>query len=255
MITVELHRLNLPAGSRILDIGCGSGRHVAAAYALERATVVGADPNINDLCQARARLCFHDQCGAHGNGRWALTAADITRLPFDDGAFDLVICSEVLEHIPDHHRAMGEIIRVLKPGGPLVVSVPRRWPETLCWTLSRAYRHMPGGHVRIYNARQLTRQIEDRGVRHWHTHFAHSLHSPYWWLKCLLGIDRDQIAPVRLYHRFLTWDIMQRPAWTRALDRWLNPLLGKSVVLYFRKPALNSSAKASPCTARSMIRT
>lgn len=238
MITVDFHCLELPAGSRILDIGCGSGRHVTAAYGLDQAVVVGADPCFDDLCRARSRLCFHDQCGVHGNGRWALAGADINRLPFPDGTFDLVICSEVLEHIPDHHQAMNEIVRVLKPGCQLVVSVPRRWPETVCWHLSREYRRMPGGHVRIYDAKALARHIASRGMTHWRTHYAHALHSPYWWIKCLVGIDRDQVPPVRFYHRFLTWDIMQRPAFTRTLERWLNPLLGKSVVLYFRKPAV-----------------
>ncbi len=49
---------------------------------------------------------------------------DVTRLPFPDGAFDVVICSEVMEHIPDNRKAVSELMRVLKPGGDLVVSVP-----------------------------------------------------------------------------------------------------------------------------------
>lgn len=238
MITVDFHRIKLPPGSRILDIGCGSGRHVAAAYALERVDVVGADPCFNDLKKARERLRIHDYLGEHGQGRWSLQAADITHLPFTDASFDLVVCSEVLEHIPDHHRAMGEIVRVLKPGRQLVVSVPRRWPEAICWWLSRPYRNDPGGHVRIYDAWQLVRHMESQGVKHRLTHFAHSLHTPYWWLKCLLGIKRQKpYWPVRLYHQFLVWDLMQKPKITRTLEQWLNPVLGKSVVLYFHKPA------------------
>lgn len=236
MITVDFQCLALPAASRILDIGCGTGRHTAAAYALEGARVVGADPCLTDLNEARERLQEHHRLGAHGNGRWHLAAADITNLPFEDGRFDLVICSEVLEHIPDHHRAMAEITRVVRPGSHLVVSVPRRWPETVCWTLSRKYRLAPGGHVRIYRAGQLIQRLQALGLTHWRTHFAHSLHTPFWWLKCLLGPERDQLWPVRCYHRFLTWDLMQKPPLTRRLDQWLNPWLGKSVVLYFRKP-------------------
>jgi len=235
MITVDFQCLDLPAGCRILDIGCGSGRHVGAAYALDHATVVGADANEKDLKAARERLEFHDFLGQHGHGRWLLSAADITHLPFTDDSFDLVICSEVLEHIPDHHRAMAEILRVLKSGHPLVVSVPRRWPERICWFLSSEYRRMPGGHVRIYHALELIEKIESIGASHWRTHFAHGLHSPYWWLKCLLGLENTQRLPVRLYHRLLTWDIMHRPWLTRTLERWLNPLVGKSVVFYFRK--------------------
>ncbi|RJQ86172.1 MAG: class I SAM-dependent methyltransferase [Desulfobacteraceae bacterium] len=235
MITVDFHCLNLPAGSRILDIGCGSGRHVAAAYALERADVIGADPSLQDLKQAQTRMHYHDQLGIHGKGRWHLTGGDVTSLPFADNSFDLVVCSEVLEHIPDHQRAITEIVRVLKTDRHLVVSVPRRWPEKLCW-LSHAYGHMPGGHIRIYRAADLVQRVQSRGLRHWRTHFAHSLHTPYWWLKCLVGLHHNDFWAVRLYHRFLTWDIMQRPRLTRVLDDILNPLLGKSVVLYFYKP-------------------
>jgi SAM-dependent methyltransferase len=235
MITVDFQCLDLACGTRILDIGCGSGRHVAAAYAIEKACVVGADPNFNDLKEAESRLRYHDDLGAHGRGRWHLTGADITRLPFADNSFDLVICSEVLEHIPDHHRAMFEIVRVLKSDRHLVVSVPRRWPATLCW-MSHDYCRAPGGHLRIYHAGALVRHIQARGLRHWRTHFAHSLHTPYWWLKCLLGLHQENRWPVLLYKRFLTWDIMQRPRLTRTLEACLNPLFGKSVVLYFYKP-------------------
>lgn len=239
MITVDFNCLPLVAGSRILDIGCGSGRHVAAAYALDRAVVIGADANVEDLAKARSRLNFHDMVGEHGNGNWGLNAADATRLPYADEAFDLVVCSEVLEHIQDHHRAMDELVRVLKPGKHLVISVPRRWPETICWALSPGYRCDPGGHVRIYRADNLTRAIEARGLTHWRTHYAHGLHSPYWWLKCLVGFKRDALWPVALYHRFLTWDLMEKPKVTRTIEEWLNPLMGKSVVLYFRKDTSN----------------
>ncbi len=237
MITVELKRLDRPGPKRILDIGCGSGRHTAAAYGLDNAFVVGADPKMDDLKQARERLAFHDGFGAAGRGSgWRLMAADIEALPFADGSFDGVICSEVIEHVDAPRRALIEVTRVLAPGGRLALSVPRRWPEAVCWRLSKAYRTTPGGHVRIVDAARLVAAVTGLGLRHDRTHFAHSLHTPYWWLKCLLGLDRDHLAPVRWYHRFLTWDMMRRPRLTRCLDRMLNPLLGKSVVLYFTKP-------------------
>ncbi|MBT8339835.1 MAG: methyltransferase domain-containing protein [Desulfatitalea sp.] len=235
MITVDFNRLPLWPGCRVLDIGCGSGRHTAAAYALDRAQVIGADADFQNLVAARSRLKVHDAAELHGNGRWCLNVADITRLPYPAACFDLVICSEVLEHIRDDAQAMDEIVRVLKPERHLVVSVPREWPEAICWALSPAYRRDQGGHLRIYNAHRLVRRLLCRGLHHQGTHFAHSLHSPYWWLKCLVGCRRDNLWPVRLYHRFLTWDIMQRPRITRMLDRRLNPLMGKSIVLYFIK--------------------
>ena len=67
-------------------------------------------------------------------------------------------------------------------------------------------------------------------------HHAHGLHSPYWWLKCAVGVGDDDHPLARAYHRLLVWDIMKRPAATRVAERALNPLIGKSLVLYARKP-------------------
>ena len=235
MITVDFNRLGVRPGYKILDIGCGSGRHTCAAYRCDRVFAVGADLDFGDVAAARERLNFHDQLGEHGGGTWALSVADITCLPFRNDYFDLVICSEVMEHIPRHHMAAEEIIRVLKPGNCLVVSVPRYWPERICWSLSADYNNSNQGHIRIYKSKNLISLFESLGLKKWAVHYAHSLHTPYWWLKCLVGPGRDDAAIVNLYHRFLTWDIMKRPKFIRLLDRLLNPLLGKSIVLYFRK--------------------
>jgi len=235
MITVDFDRLNIFPGSRILDIGCGSGRHTCGLYQFPAISVVGSDLNIDDLNEAKKRLTFHDQLGEHGGGTWALSAADITCLPFKNNCFDLVICSEVLEHIPDHHSAVKELVRVLKPGNTLVVSVPRYWPERLCWALSDDYVNSNQGHIRIYKYAELITLFQRHGLLRLAVHYAHSLHSPYWWLKCLLGPTRSDSGLVNLYHRFLTWDIMKQPKATRLLDRLLNPVLGKSIVVYLRK--------------------
>ena len=65
----------------------------------------------------------------------------------------------------------------------------------------------------------------------------HALHTPYWWLRCAVGKLRDDDHPlVRLYHRLLVWDIAKAPLATRLPDRLLNPVLGKSLVVYARKP-------------------
>jgi len=235
MVTVEFDRLAVKPGFKILDIGCGSGRHTCAAYQCQKVTAIGADLNLKDLTEAGERLKLHDRLGEHGGGIWGLSVADVTRLPFKDDHFDIVICSEVLEHIVLHQVAVKEIIRVLKPGSDLVVSVPRYWPERICWALSQDYRNTPGGHVRIFKQPELISDLENAGVEKWALHFAHSLHTPFWWLKCLVGPNRVDSLPVNLYHRFLTWDIMKHPRSTRFLEYLLNPILGKSMVVYLRK--------------------
>ena len=235
MITVDFDRLPVKPGSTILDIGCGSGRHTCAASRLEKVTVIGSDVSFDEVVEAQNRLKEQENLGLNGGGLWAVLAADITGLPFPDDFFHLVICSEVLEHIPDQEKAVKEVIRVLKPDGDLVVSVPRYLPERLCWALSESYHRVPKGHIRIYKRKELIHLLEDSGSKLWASHFAHSLHTPYWWLKCLIGPARQDSALVNLYHRFLVWDMMKKPGLTRFLDRLLNPLLGKSIVLYLRK--------------------
>ena len=235
MVTVEFERLAVKPGFKILDIGCGSGRHICAAYQFPGVTVMGVDLNFNDLDEAKGRLNLHDRLGQHGGGTWALSAADVIQLPFKDDYFDLVICSEVLEHISPHRKAIREILRVLQPGSNLVVSVPRYWPERICWFLSPAYANSNGGHVRIFKKSQLISDLASAGAGVWAMHFAHSLHTPFWWLKCLVGPDSKDSLTVNLYHRFLIWDIMKKPRVTGLLDKLLNPLMGKSVVVYLKK--------------------
>ena len=235
MITVDFKRLSIKSGYKILDMGCGSGRHLCEAARRPGVMAIGSDLNYNDLTKARDRINFHKQVGEYGGGPWGLLTSDVTRLPFPDDCFDLVICSEVLEHIPDHEKAMSELVRVLKPGCDLVVSVPRYLPEKICWSLSDDYFNSNGGHVRIYRAGQIKKLLRRAGTELRDSHFAHGLHSPYWWLKCLVGPTREDDRLVKLYHAFLVWDIMKKPRLTRTLDRLLNPVIGKSLVLYLRK--------------------
>jgi hypothetical protein len=64
------------------------------------------------------------------------------------------------------------------------------------------------------------------------------LHSPYWWLRCVVGPSKDDHPAVAAYHRLLAWDIIKAPKVTRYTERVLNPLIGKSLVLYLHKPVV-----------------
>lgn len=231
MITVDFRRLDIKPRCRILDVGCGSGRHLGEAARFTDVEVVGVDRYASDVCDLNARMDYLSVRG-EVRGRWSVATADITRLPFADDAFDLVICSEVLEHVPDDETAMRQLFRVVKPGGTVVVSVPRALPERICWRLSKAYRSAPGGHIRIYGRRELARKLSRVGARIVGFHFAHALHAPFWWLKCWVGLDCDDSPLVRAYHRFLVWDMMEKPGLTRMAERLLNPFVGKSLVVY-----------------------
>lgn len=234
MITINFNRLHIRPGDKILDIGCGEGRHTVKA-AQQPAVCIGADYGFSNLEKTREKLLFHEQINDLSCHTWDLTCSDITALNFRTDAFDSVICSEVLEHIPRDDTAIEELLRILKPGKILAVSVPRFWPEKICWLLSDEYTDVNQGHVRIYHKRQLIRKIESKGAVFLSSHHAHSIHAPFWWLKCLMGPNRSDAVLVNLYHKILVWDLMKKPKITAFIDRLLNPVLGKSLVLYFRK--------------------
>jgi len=233
--TIDFDRLNIRPGDRLLDLGCGEGRHTISAYLEADAEFVGLDLGLADLKTAKGRLQDFPM-PASKRGYCEFVQASGHQLPFADASFDQVICSEVLEHIPDYPSFLREIQRVLKPGGLFAVSVPRYFPEWVCWQLSDAYHEVEGGHVRIFKARELRQRIQSMDMKFLGLHWAHSLHVPYWWLKCFFWDRDEEHFLVTQYHRFLVWDLMQKPWLTQVLDRVLNPLLGKSVVMYFRQP-------------------
>ncbi|MBN4055367.1 class I SAM-dependent methyltransferase [bacterium AH-315-K03] len=236
MQTVNFNYFTLQAGDTVLDLGCGEGRHVIAAYLEQNVQAVGVDLSLQDLVRAREKFQPFKQM-SNRNKSLALSAANALQLPFADNTFDKIMCSEVLEHIPDFNGALKEIRRVLKPGGLFCASVPRAWPEKICWAFSDAYHNVEGGHLRIFNAGTLKGQIERLGFKSFHKHWAHALHSPFWWLKCVFWKTQDSNWLIKQYHRFLVWDLMSRPLFTRVLETLLNPVMGKSVVMYFKKEA------------------
>jgi SAM-dependent methyltransferase len=236
VLTVDYDRLGLLRGERLLDLGCGGGRHAFAA-ARRGARVVALDAGAEEIDQVRAIFAAMAEAGElAGGGEATAMVGDARSLPFADGSFDRVIAAEVLEHVPEDTVAMSELARVLRPGGTMAVTVPRFGPELVNWTLSTQYHDVPGGHIRIYRRSILVERLRASGLRLLGYHHAHGLHAPYWWLKCLVGVDRDQHPAVQAYHRLLVWDITNRPWVTRAAEAALNPLIGKSLVVYAEKP-------------------
>ena len=237
MLTMDLdRRLRISPGDRVLDLGCGGGRHAFEVYR-RGAHVVALDQNAEDLTAVQNMfnaMAAEEQVPA---GATATTVkGDALNLPFADDSFDVVIAAEILEHIPQDTAAMAELVRVVRPGGTVAVSVPRWLPERVCWALSDEYHEVEGGHVRIYERSQLVERLEGAGLQLTDSHYAHALHSPYWWLKCAVGVDNEDAFLARQYHRLLVWDIMRRPWLTRTAERLLDPVIGKSLVVYLTKP-------------------
>ena len=238
MLTVDYERLDLRPAMVILDMGCGAGRHAFESFR-KGAKVIALDYSFDELAGVRDLFwAMHETNEVTPDHQAQAVRGDALCLPFADNTFDRIIASEVMEHLTNDAGAMAELTRVLKPGGVMAVTVPAWLPEKICWQLSAEY-HAPlseGGHVRIYTEEQLRHRMTEAGIVPTGSHRAHALHSPYWWLRCAIGPTNDTHPLVKAYHQVLVWDIVKAPFATRFTEKLLNPIIGKSVVVYATKP-------------------
>lgn len=236
MLTVDFDRLGLLPGDRVLDMGCGAGRHAFEMYR-RGADVIALDQDADELAQVGELFAAMQAEGQVPEGAEAdIKEGDALALPFANDEFDRIVAAEILEHIPADIAAIDELVRVLRPGGTLAVSVPRWLPEIVCWQLSEDYHNAPGGHIRIYSDKELISKVRNAGLTFDGKDYAHGLHTPYWWIKCAVGVENDNHPAAKAYHKLLVWEIMKQPAALKLAGKVMDPLLGKSLVLYFTKP-------------------
>ena len=137
MQTINFKKLKLKQKDLVLDMGCGEGRQAISLHAIEDNNSVAFDLSYDDVKIAKDRLLDFDT--SQNKSFCQFGVGDINNLSFKDNSYDVVICSEVLEHVEDPEIALKELVRVLKTGGKLAVSVPRFFPEWLCWKISDEY--------------------------------------------------------------------------------------------------------------------
>ena len=234
MITIEPDLLDIQDEDITLDAGCGNGRHSWEVYNRNHSPVVAFD--IDTVCLKKNKYMLDslkEQKKIKDN--YHLLIADVKKLPFKDGSFNKIICSEVLEHIPEDRIAVDELIRVLSKDGDIGISVPHYFAESICWKLSRDYYGFPGGHIRKYKTRQLFDLVDTAGLSVYTIRHRHALHSFYWVLRCVFGIKKEKALIPSLYNRFLEWDLRVNHRVFRWLEGLLNHLCPKSVAIYARK--------------------
>jgi SAM-dependent methyltransferase len=232
---VDLDLLRLRDGDLVLDMGSGTGRHVLAAC-LRSCRVVGLDSDLESLALAGRYVNLIDS--------WGVVKASATlmlgwgdRLPFADCSFDRILCTEVLEHIPDDRATIREIVRVLRPGGTVAVSVPDQLSESIFWRLSWQYRNTPAGHVHIYSRWEIASKLKDAGLRLYAIRFRHSFETLYWLAR--IGPDDHCWKPrpwVESFRKFLDSRRVRDSKFFHRLEEAANYLLPKSIVFYGRKP-------------------
>jgi len=155
VLTVDFDRLGIGPGHQVIDVGAGAGRHSFEAYR-RGADIIAFDQDAAELANVATMFEAMAHAGeAPPSAHARAVVGDALALPYPNDTFDCVIASEILEHLPQDDAAIAELIRVLKPGGTLAVTVPRWFPEKVCWVLSDEYHANKGGHIRIYRARAL----------------------------------------------------------------------------------------------------
>jgi len=231
VLTIDYSLLGIKDGERVLDVGCGEGRHSWEACKTANCLVYALDIEVGGLDKARYMFQDMDKRG-ESRGRWILIKGDTMSLPFKDATFDKIICSEVLEHIPDDQQSIRELVRVLKDDGIIAISVPTYLPEAICWKLSRDYHDQPGGHIRIYKTSELVAPLRQNNLHLYATRHKHALHSIYWILRCLFGVNKEKALIPSLYYKFLVWDIKTKSKPIRLLEDFLNHFFPKSMVFY-----------------------
>jgi ubiquinone/menaquinone biosynthesis C-methylase UbiE len=134
---------------RILDAGCGNGRHckVILRRADPDAALYAFDLSQHMLKRARRRF---------KTDRIRFLAADLTRLPYADAYFDAIVCGWVVEHLPDPRPGLAELARILRPGGKLLLMTTE---DTFAGAMSSNL-----WHCRTYNRRELRKCCEESGL-------------------------------------------------------------------------------------------
>ena len=219
VLAAVIEGLELPPQPRILDAGCGSGRTLDDLAAL--GTVSGVDASAVAVRAARER------------GHADVQLANVEELPFGDGRFDLVTCLDVIEHTPDDRATLAELLRVTRPGGLLVATVPA-YPSLF------SAHDLINGHYRRYRAATLRAAAVEAG---WtavaDTHFNAVLLAPAALVRLArrhrAGSRSELTFTPRLMHHVLELPMAREAALIRAGHRLA---FGLSLLMVMRRPGV-----------------
>lgn len=172
VVEALLSRTTLPPSPRILDAGCGTGGNLQRYRRLGQ--VEGVEPN-----EEAVRFCRE-------RGFDSVAQAGLEDLPYEDGRFDLIAATDVLEHIAAEQEALRELLRVAAPGGSLLLTVPAyMW----MWTAEDDNLH----HQRRYTRRRLREAVERAGWQPGNaTYFNTTLLLPIAVVRLLRKRDREE---------------------------------------------------------------
>ena len=229
---VSLDWLNVKPGDRVLDLGCARGEHtIQMAQAGLHAVGADTDPALLGILRQNAAKA-DVQCEA-----WLL---DVQGGIPEPGTFDAVVCTEVLEHVPNYRLAMVEIVRALRPGGRACIAVPTAQSELILHRL-HPYYVQDSTHVNIFTKRLLITELERAGLHVLHTEGRNFEWTAFWLLHGQAQSRFDHTGtPTENEHltrRF--WRVrhgLMRARLDEPIRRIGNRVLPKSLYVYAERP-------------------
>jgi ubiquinone/menaquinone biosynthesis C-methylase UbiE len=230
MLTVDFNRLAVMEGQIVLDAGCGFGRH-SLEFISRGAHVVSMDIDTESLRRTRFSLVEMKKTVAKAKNASYLThVGDALNLPFKDNTFDRIICSEVMEHVNDDHKACEELARVLKKNGRIAITVPTFFSEQIYDLLTHEYYTSPGGHVRRYMPGELAAIMRECGLEVYAIGFKHAYHTIWWMIRSVVGLHWSDHPITKAYHKFLHYGLYSK--FWRKTEGFFNFFFPKSLVIY-----------------------
>ncbi len=171
-----IDQLKLPRDARILDIGTSTGTNLRMLRELGFTQFEGLDSSPDAI----------RWCAEKGLGK--VTSGDVCALPFPDGRFDLVLATDIIEHVDDDSAALRQIQRVLAPNGKVLITVPAF--QSL-WGLQDDVSH----HKRRYRARQLLERVRGADLRVLRGfYFNYLLFAPIWLARWVIRLSKTKLS-------------------------------------------------------------
>jgi SAM-dependent methyltransferase len=218
----------------VIDVGCGDGGFIGFCARQ------GAETIFIDLDEQRLRVT-EERIKTSPARAYRAIQSDCDPIPLADDTGDIVICTEVLEHVADPEQFLGELIRITRPGSKLVITVPDSRSEQFVGATAPPQYFQHPNHIRIFSSQEFKELICEAGlsiVSHQYMGCFWSMYWPLSWLTAepgSAGLPIDNQHPIT-DHWTRLWQEVQKHPNGHKIRGALNSLLPKSQSIVATKP-------------------
>ena len=216
----EIIRADVSRAARALDVGTSTGTNLRMLRDLGFSDVEGLD-----LSEEAIRYCAEKALGPVREG-------DICAMPFGDGSFDLILATDVIEHVEDDRLALSEVARALKPGGLAIITVP-------AFQMLYGLQDRVAQHRRRYRKRDLVEKIRASGLELESIYyFNYVLFLPVWLARRLIDLLGTRLnSEAELNSPVVNWFLTKVFTLDVLSARFVSPPFGVSLLAIATKSA------------------